>query len=151
MKLSEEFFSIAARLRMDGVRFCVIGGVALSFHDNPRFTRDIDLLVQPEDMNSLHEAMESLGYFPSSQPMAFPETGTVLHRYMKTAGEDSLLVDILTADTPRLQAVVTGSILTESEHGPVPVASRQDLIWLKQQRNSDQDQVDIRRLSRDQD
>lgn len=47
---------------------------------------------------------------------------------------------------PREQTVVE-----KSEAGPVPIARKEDLIWLKQLRNSDQDQVDIRRLSDDED
>lgn len=44
MELYEEFFRIVQALESGHVPYAVVGGIAMGFHDRPRFTRDIDLL-----------------------------------------------------------------------------------------------------------
>ena len=67
----------------------------MAFHDQPRFTKDIDILALPEDLKIIKKAFEELGYFESSSPWTFINTKITLYRFMKTENEDSLLVDIL--------------------------------------------------------
>jgi len=46
-----------------GVRYLVVGGYAVIFHAQPRFTKDIDLLVKPEPENAkaVFAALASFG------------------------------------------------------------------------------------------
>ena len=67
----------------------------MAFHDQPRFTKDIDILALPEDLEIIKKAFEELGYLESSSPWTFINTKITLYRFMKTENEDSLLVDIL--------------------------------------------------------
>jgi len=68
----------------------------------------------------------------------------------KSPGEDILLIDILVAGDKKQRDIINNAIQAESEHGIVRVARKEDLIWLKQLRNSKQDRADIERLSNDQ-
>jgi len=151
MNLFEEFFKIAQVFEQSGIQYAVIGGVALAFHDQPRLTRDIDLLISPEDFEGVKSALESLGYFESAKPWTFRNTSLTLHRFMKTEGEDHLLVDILFGREDRYQEITRNAHVENSEFGPVRVATRGDIIQLKKMRSSQQDQVDIRRLQNDPD
>lgn len=45
MNVFEEFKHLALELEKQGVRYALTGGVAMAFYAEPRFTRDIDLLV----------------------------------------------------------------------------------------------------------
>jgi hypothetical protein len=41
MDLHDEFFSIIEAFEENDITYVVIGGIALAFHDKPRFTKDI--------------------------------------------------------------------------------------------------------------
>lgn len=55
---------IARRLDELGIPYAVVGAMALFFHGFRRFTEDVDLLVTPEDLKTIHERLEGLGYVP---------------------------------------------------------------------------------------
>ena len=40
-----------------GIRYCLIGGLALAHHSIPRMTQDVDLLVIPEDMPLVQQVL----------------------------------------------------------------------------------------------
>ena len=46
----------------------------MAFHDQPRFTKDIDILALPEDLEIIKKAFEELGYLESSSPWTFINT-----------------------------------------------------------------------------
>jgi hypothetical protein len=59
-----------------------------------------------------------------------------------------MMIDVLVAGDVRHRQIITNAVEAESEGaGVVRVADKADLIWLKRQRNSKQDQADIARLS----
>ncbi len=49
-------------LNKKGVRYAVIGGIALASYGFPRFTRDVDLVVEASGQDALIKFLESLGY-----------------------------------------------------------------------------------------
>jgi hypothetical protein len=150
MNLLDEFIGIVKALGAAGIRYAVVGGVAMALHDRPRFTRDIDLLIHPDDAARAAAALEPLGYFEASEPWTFASTQLTLHRYVKTQGEDHLVVDILIGAQPRHSQILDAATDQPWSEGTVRVIRKEDLIWMKQQRGSDQDNVDIRKLEDDQ-
>jgi len=151
MSLYDEFFALIPYLNKTGVRYAVIGGIALAFHGRPRFTRDIDILVHPEDIDLARIAFARLDYRETAAPWTFRNTTLTLHRFLKTLGEEDVMVDILLANTPEDQQVIARAVSASAQAGPVRVACRDDLIRLKAARNSSQDQVDIEGLRDDSD
>lgn len=69
-----------------------------------------------------------------------------LHRFIKTADKEHMQLIVITANVKRSQQIITNALKAESEHGIVRVAQKKDLIWMKEQRNSDQDKLDIKKL-----
>ncbi len=151
MNLYDEFFALIPHLNTLGVRYAVIGGIAMAFHGRPRFTRDIDVLIHPEDIELVRMAFQRLNYRETAAPWTFRNTNLTLHRFLKVAGEEEMIVDVLLANTPDHQQIIARAVQTDAEVGPVRVAAKDDLIRLKSSRNSDQDQVDIRGLQDDSD
>ena len=149
MNLFDEFFLIIKEFQNNNVKYSVIGGVAMAFHSEPRFTRDIDLLVAKNEIKKVKDTLKHLGYFESSDPWTFKNTNLTLHRFMKIEGEDHLIVDILTSTEQRYKDIIKNSIEEKTENCFVRLAVKDDIIWLKQQRGSDQDKVDIKRLRDD--
>ncbi len=121
----------------------------MAFHDQPRFTRDIDILVLPEDLEKICSVFEDIGYFESSAPWTFKNTKLTLHRFMKVEGKDFLVVDILIGNEVKHREIVKNALSEIHEKGVVKIAAKNDLIWMKKIRNSDQDKVDIKRLAND--
>src|SRR4029079_14075211 len=53
---------IAQRLDEIGVPYAVVGGLALFRHGFRRFTEDVDILVTRQDLKTIHERLDGLGY-----------------------------------------------------------------------------------------
>ena len=151
MNLYDEFFAITGVLNELGVRYAVVGGIAMAFHGRPRFTRDIDILVSPEDFDLARTAFDRLGYKQYTKPWTFIKTNLTLHRFVKIVGKEDLMVDVLLADAADHRQVVANALRVRSKAGLVRVATRKDIVRLKKIRNSDQDRVDIRELENDED
>ncbi len=147
MNVFFEFHKIVQHLQAEGVQYALIGGVAVAFHVEPRFTKDVDFLVCKVDLDRVEAALKKEGYFKSSAPWTFKDSGMTLHRFLKVDQGDEMVVDILVAGNQRHEAIIERALLAESrETGLIRVATKEDLIWLKQQRLSKQDEADIARL-----
>ena len=148
MNLYDEFSGIVKAFQKKKIRFAIVGGLAMAFYDQPRFTRDIDVLLHSEDEERMVSAMNKLGYFESARPLRFSKISIILRRFMKTKGEDFIPVDILVGKERRIDAIVEGATLQAWLKGTVRVAKKEDIIWLKKRRGSDQDKLDIRKLKK---
>ncbi len=152
MNVFEEFNRLMKELENHRVRYALVGGVAMAFYTEPRFTRDIDLLVDSDDFERVKGILEKDGYFESASPWTFRNVAIELHRFLKVVDdEDEMLIDILVAKDEEVRKVIQNAVEAESEDGRVMLANKQDLIWLKKTRDSKQDQADIEKLEDDKD
>lgn len=119
----------------------------MAFYTEPRFTRDIDILVDSDDFSMVKEILEKDGYFESGLPWTFRNVDIDLYRFLKVADEENeMLIDILVAKDEEVRRIIQSAVEAESEEGKVMVANKEDLIWLKRTRDSKQDQADIEAL-----
>jgi hypothetical protein len=152
MNVFEEFKRLITEFEKRKVKYALVGGVAMAFYTEPRFTRDIDLLVDSEDFDKAKGILDNNGYFESASPWRFQNVSIELHRFLKVvAPEDELLIDILVAQDDEVRKIVKDAVEAESEEGRVMLANKKDLIWLKRMRDSKQDQADIEKLEDDKD
>jgi len=152
MNVFEEFKRLKLELEKQAVRYALVGGVAMAFYTEPRFTKDIDLLVDPEDFEKTKGILEKDGYFESALPWTFPNVPIELHRFLKIVSEeDEMLIDILVAKNEEVRSIIRNAVEAESEEGSLMVANKRDLIWLKRTRDSKQDRADIEKLEDDKD
>jgi hypothetical protein len=63
MPVNPDFKDLFAALNAAGARFLLVGGYALAHHGHPRFTRDLDVWVEPAPDNSrrVFAALEAFG------------------------------------------------------------------------------------------
>ncbi len=146
MNIFEEFPKIISEIEDKDIKYALVGGVAMAFHDTPRFTKDIDILLFPEDMEKLKKILSKQGYVESTAPWTFKEVDMTLYRFIKIDEKEHLQLDVLTANEKRSRQIIKNALEAESEQGIIRVAKKEDLIWMKQPRNSDQDKVDIKKL-----
>ena len=151
MNVFEEFNRLVKELETHKVKYALVGGVAMAFYTEPRFTRDIDLLIDSEDYEKAKGILEKEGYFESASPWTFKRVPIELHRFLKVIDEDEMIIDILIAEIEEVRRIIRDSVEAESEEGRIKIASRKDLIWLKRMRDSKQDQADIEKLEDEKD
>ena len=151
MNIFEEFKRLVTELERQEVRYALVGGVAMAFYTEPRFTRDIDLLVDAEDFGKVKGILDKVGYFESASPWTFRKVAIELHRFLKVTPEDEMMIDILVGKTEEVRRVIRDAVEAESEHGRVVLVTKKDLVWLKGLRDSKQDQADIEKLEDEKD
>ena len=147
MNVFDEFKEIVGIFEAEKIGYALAGGVALSFYIEPRFTRDIDFLILSTDLKKISELLEKNGYFESALPCTFTGIELTLHRFMKTLeDEDEMVIDLLVGSSRPIKNIISRAMIAKSGDGTVRVVKKEDLVCLKQVRNSNQDRVDIEKL-----
>ena len=59
MKLPTDFREFLQSLRDHSVEYVIVGGYAVAYHGYPRFTGDLDVLVDPTPTNADLEHLQS--------------------------------------------------------------------------------------------
>lgn len=70
MNIQPHFEELFELLERHGVDYMVVGGYAVAFHGNPRFTKDIDIFfrAEAENVERLRAALVDFGFEPSDLP-----------------------------------------------------------------------------------
>ncbi|HEY8314525.1 MAG TPA: hypothetical protein VIG51_10175 [Candidatus Baltobacteraceae bacterium] len=53
MELNADFSDLLRTFNEAGVRYLIVGGHAVAVHDRPRFTKDLDVWVDPTPENAI--------------------------------------------------------------------------------------------------
>jgi hypothetical protein len=63
MFINQDFSDLFAELNAAGARYLLVGGYALAVHSRPRFTKDLDVWIEPNPQNAarVHEALARFG------------------------------------------------------------------------------------------
>lgn len=64
MKISPDFKEFIACANARSVRFLIVGGYAVAFHGHPRYTKDLDVWIDPTEDNAgrVLTALEDFGF-----------------------------------------------------------------------------------------
>jgi hypothetical protein len=147
LDLYEELKTLVSRLNTAKVEYAVCGGLALAVYGIPRATVDIDIMVQREKLEEVHNLVRELGYIMKARPMTFAQEAIESHRVSKIDPEsgDLFSLDFLLV-TPEIDSVWRSRREVEWEDGKLWLVSREGLITLKSLRGSGQDLDYIQRL-----
>jgi hypothetical protein len=77
METVEGFEDILELLGRHQVRYLIVGGLAFIFHEKPRYTKGIDLWIDPEHEN-VQRAHRALADFGSPELLSLDDPGEVL-------------------------------------------------------------------------
>lgn len=63
-KVEKDFEELLQLFNKHGVRYCIVGAFAVAFHARPRYTKDIDILVEPSEENATRvlDALREFGF-----------------------------------------------------------------------------------------
>jgi hypothetical protein len=144
LSLFEEAVGLLTDLERRGIPYAVAGAVALAIHGVPRATTDLDLLVDPRDLDALLGVARARQFGIEALPMRFSD-GMEVRRMTKVDGAEMLTLDLLLVN-PNLEPVWTSRERIPTERGEFWVVSRQGLIQMKAWAGREQDLADIVRL-----
>ena len=148
MNLYDEFLALIEALSREEVDYGVCGGIALAIHGFPRFTKDIDLLILPQDLDRVIATAASRGFLVVANPLRFDSgkpTAREVRRISKIEGEDVLTLDLLLANGILQKAWDDREEYLWQER-PIKVVSAQGLALMKKIAGRDQDLLDVKRL-----
>jgi hypothetical protein len=138
VNLVDELHAIAAALTRAGIPYAVCGGVAVTIYGATRSTKDIDMLVGPEDLPRALDAVRPLGYACAVLPVVFDE-GTERERHVQR------VLDLLLARSS-LAGLLDDRIEVMLPEGSLSVVSRGTLLRMKRMAARSQDLADLERL-----
>jgi hypothetical protein len=146
-KLPADFVDLLAAFADADVRYLVIGGYAVGFHDRPRATKDLDLLLA-DGSDNLERACRALSMFGAA-PATVDALRTSNSDEVVWFGIPPVRVDLLRS-LPGIDfdAAFARRVTMEVDELTLPVVSLDDLIRMKKAADRDQDRVDVRRLER---
>jgi hypothetical protein len=142
--LFQELTGLVEDLERAGVDYAVAGAVALAVYGVPRATADIDLLVEPAQVDRALEVAARRGFVVKALAMRFAD-GLEMRRVTKLEGGDALTLDLLLV-SPAFAEVWAGRRRARHESGSLWIVSREGLVRMKALAGRDQDLADIQRL-----
>jgi hypothetical protein len=118
MEVQPDFRELLKLLNAHAVEYVIVGGYALAFHGAPRYTGDIDILINPTASNSqrIMAALEKFGFGSvglSERDFQYP--GKVIQ-----LGVSPVRVDLITSITGvSIDDAFTNSV--DGKYGDIPV------------------------------
>lgn len=144
-QLSSDLIELLEVFEKYGVRYMIIGGYAVGFHAEPRFTKDIDFWVATGKRNALavFRALAEFGApLKSFQPKDFEEDG-----YVYSFGEYPNRVDVLMGPPgPRFASAWRSRIETRIAGCKAVYVGRNALIALKTAAGRPVDRLDLKAI-----
>ena len=122
---------VVAALNKLGVRYAMVGGLAVAYHANPPVTIDADFLVDTENMDVLEVLFkgEGWGAYPllfRVNQRGFPKFGWAMRKKGRTE------VDLISTSSDAYLSSVTKNAVEVSFAGVlVPVVTVEDLVVMK--------------------
>ena len=147
MAINRDFKDLFSELRAAEARFLVVGAHAVMFHAVPRYTKDLDVWIEPSAANArrVHEALARFGA-PMEQvtPEDLATPGTIFQ-----IGVEPNRIDIVTAVEGLTFADVWDKRVA-STYGEVPISilGLEDLLRNKRAVARPQDLLDVEWLER---
>ena len=147
MKVEKDYEDLLRLFNKNKVKYCIIGAYAVAFYGRPRYTKDMDILIEPEVKNAekIVKALDEFGFKNCGlQVKDFTEKGRIIQ-----LGYEPIRVDIITS----ISRVDFEDIWKNKKKGvygsqKVFFIALKDLIKIKKISNRKQDKVDLEILKR---
>lgn len=132
-------------LNSNRVKYLVIGGYALAFHGQPRYTKDIDIWIEcsPENAKSIIQALNDFGF----KSLGLTETDFLVNDQIIRLGYPPNRIDLIVgALGVDFETCYTNRIEFKLDDIQLSLISIKDLIENKRATGRLQDLADIERL-----
>ena len=145
MRVERDYEDLLRLFNKNKVKYFIIGAYAVAFYARPRYTKDIDILVEPDIKNGerIIKALKEFG-FKSLKLSAkdFAKKGRIIQ-----LGYEPIGVDIITS-IPKTNFKEMWRNKKRSKYGDERVffIGQKDLIKIKKLSGREQDKVDVKIL-----
>lgn len=147
MKVEKDYEEFLKLLNKHEVKYCIIGAYAVAFYAKPRYTKDIDILIEPSHPNAkkIKDALDEFGF--GSLPITednFTKTGNIIQ-----LGYEPLRIDIITSlEGFRFKDIWKNRVTGVYGIEKVFFIGLDDLIRSKKQSSRPSDKIDIKLLEK---
>ena len=146
MKINSDFKDLLRSLNVAGVRYLVVGGYAVMVHTEPRYTKDIDIWIEPTE-NNAGALLTALSGFGAPIQGLSPGTFTEEEIFFQI-GIEPVRADIMTSVTGlRFPDAFERRVVVDFGGESAPVLSKADLFDAKISAGRSRDLRDARSLS----
>ena len=156
MNIYQEIFT---KLSGSGVKYMIVGGVAVNLYGFSRFTGDIDIILalDNENLGKLEKLMHQMGY-KERLPVSVKDLGDarklkdfIVEKGMKaftfiSEEKPQLDIDIITKESMDFAQFEMRKTLIEVWGIELPVIDINDLIGMKRNAGRSKDKIDIEAL-----
>ncbi len=147
--LVAELRGVLVALDNAGVQYALCGGLAANIYGADRFTKDIDLLVAPEDLDAALEAARASGFTIDSGIIPLCGGAYRMYRVVKLdeGWEEPLSLDLMIADGGTYASAYASRHAVQHEDRQLWLVTLETLIEMKRESGRPIDQQDIERLT----
>lgn len=143
----QDFLELLLVLEKHRVEYAVIGGYAVGMYAEPRYTKDLDLIVVPSENNgtALIAALEEFGAPVNNLTKEDIANPGLLYIF----GIEPLRVDILNRiKGASVSEIITRAKVIEINKTSIKIVDINDLITIKKLSGRPQDLVDVQNLEK---
>jgi hypothetical protein len=145
MKVEKDFAEFLGLLNKNKVRYLIIGAYAVGFYGYPRFTKDLDILIEPSSANASRviNVLKEFGLSNLSLTIEdFLKDGTIIQ-----LGYDPVRIDLLTTiEGLRFEDMWKNKKAGRYGKQKVFFMGFEDLIESKRRAGRDIDLIDLKKL-----
>lgn len=146
MRREKDFEEFLKLLNKHKVKYCVVGAYAVGLYAEPRYTKDLDLLIEPTSENGekILKALKDFGF----ESLGLTAADFNKEKEIIQLGYEPVRIDLITSiDGCSFEEVWQNKRQEQYGGEKVFVIGLEDLIKSKQAANRPQDKVDLKKLS----
>ena len=95
MKTEKDFEELLKLFNKNKVRYCIVGAYAVAFYAEPRYTKDMDIFVEP-DADNAHRIIKSLEEF-GFKSLSLEEKDLIRTGKIIQLGYEPIRIDLMTS------------------------------------------------------
>jgi predicted nucleotidyltransferase len=150
MRMEKDYEEFLESLNKHSVRYCIIGSYALAYHAKPRYTKDIDILIEASSENAkkLLNALSDFGFGSLDLSVEdFTQEGKIIQ-----LGYEPVRIDIMTSlKDLNFSDIWRNRVQSFYGNQTVNFIDRQSFIKSKQSSKRTQDKADLELLLKEDD
>lgn len=145
MSVNQDFKDLFKILNAEKVRYLVVGAYAFTFYAEPRYTKDLDIWVEPE-MENAQKVWNALVKFGAPLQDIQVKDFTDENLIYQIGIEPNRIDIIMGVSGVKFAEAWKNRVLSKYEDEPVALISLKDLIIAKKASGRSQDLLDVERL-----
>ena len=147
MKVEKDYEELLGLFNKNKVKYCIVGAYAVALYAKPRYTKDIDILVEPNEDNS-RRIIKSLNEF-GFKNLGLSEKDFASEAKIVQLGYEPVRVDLITSiEGVSFKEVWKNKKIVNYGKKKVFFIGKKELIKAKKASNRELDKLDLEALLR---